>query len=767
MIIEAVKKLVLLFSWLTLSVAFIGGTAAAHTPDEVQRLWQNALAGKEDDAFQALRGEWLYRYDAERSGIPAIEMFSGEVTGDAPRQTWDWAAPAASGTGAIRLSLRRILPEKPFADKVLLLAGLQCDGVAVFLDDKPIYTSGAALPGATPSRSVNRLHWIPLPSDSGGQPLQLVVYASQAERLPTAEPILFYASQSQLVHRLTGDAWYKQAFGFLFLFVGMYSLVAHFVRRQYGLPFSPWFALLTITLGLSQLFAGNLLFMIYDGSEWFYQVGLLAMLLFPIGLWRFVEISFGPGWKKLIRRCWQLQILVVVVIWLPDLFGWAPFGPVGQLLGNTAIALQLLVGVGEGWRHLIRGEKQTALIALGVLLFSLAGLVDITLAFLPITITTEFYPWGALALIGVLAVGQERAAGEAQIELRRQADALQRQQQHLEELVEERTAELRLATRAAEAASRVKSQFLANMSHELRTPLNAILGYAQLFERDGNLPGTLQERGGIIRRSGEYLLMLINDILDISKIEAGKVEIQTGPVQLPELISGVVEMIRPKAEAGDLLFSCEVSATLPEVVLTDEKRLRQLLLNLLGNAVKFTERGEVRLTADRKADRLVFAIADSGIGIASEDLETIFEPFQQLVGPAQNQGAGLGLAISRNIARRMGGDVSVRSTPGQGSLFRLELPLVAAADSSTRPQRTATAKTHQPLPATPVPDPLPAEYHRLCAAARIGDIEQIVQESERLKEHLPEHREFLEQLSRLAARFDIPALQRLLVKKEK
>jgi len=766
MISGTLRRVVLLLPWLLLWVVFTGGTATAHTPDEVQRLWHNVLSGKEDESFQALRGEWLYRYDAERRGIPALEMSSGEVAGDDPPQVWDWAAPAANPAGAIRLSLRRILPEKPFADKVLLLAGLQCDALAVFLDEKPIYVSGAALPGATSSRSVNRLHWIPLPSDSGGQPLQLVVYASQAERLPPAEPILLYGSQSQLVERLTSDAWYKQAFGFLFLFVGIYSLVAHFVRRQYGLSFSPWFALLTITLGLSQLFAGNLLFMIYDGSEWFYQAGLLVMLLFPIGLWRFVELSFGPGYKKLIRRCWQLQILVVVVIWFPDLFGWAPFGPIGQLFGNAAIALQLLVGVGEGGRHLLRGEKTTSLIALGVLFFSLAGLVDIAIAFLPVTITTEFYPWGALALIALLAVGQERAAGEAQIELRRQADALQRQQQHLEELVEERTAELRLATRSAEAASQVKSQFLANMSHELRTPLNAILGYAQLFERDVNLPGNLQERGGIIRRSGEYLLMLINDILDISKIEAGKVEIQTGAVQLPELINGVVEMIRPRAEAGHLLFTCQASATLPEVVLTDEKRLRQLLLNLLGNAVKFTDRGEVRLTADRQADRLVFTIADSGIGIAAEDLETIFEPFQQLVGPAQNQGAGLGLAISRTIARRMGGDVSVRSTPGQGSLFRLELPLVAAA-SSTVPQRTAAAETHQALPAIPVPGPLPAEYDQLCAAARIGDIEQILKESERLKEHLPEHREFLEQLSRLAARFDIPALQRLLVKKEK
>jgi signal transduction histidine kinase len=759
-------KLALLLPWLLLCAVFMVETVAAHTPDEVQQLWENTLAGREDDSFHALRGDWVYRYGVERTGLPGEEMFSGEVAGDYPWQAWNWAVPAANRDGADRLWLRRFLPEKPFPDKVLLLADLQCDAMAVFLDEKPIYASGAMLPGGLFGRSAKRLHWIPLPSDSGGQALQLVFYSSQVERLPPAEPIILYASQSQLIERLTSDAWHKQAFGFLFLFVGMYSLVAHVVRRQYGLAFSPWFALLTIPLGLSQLFAGNLLFMIHDGAEWFYQAGLLAMLLFPIGLWRFVEISFGPGWKKLIRRCWQLQILMVVVIWVPDLFGWAPFGPAGQLLGNTAIALQLLVGVGEGWRHLLRGEKTTGLIAIGVLLFSLAGLVDIAIALLPVTITIEFYPWGALALMIVLAIGQERTAGEAQIKLRRQADALHRQQQHLEELVEERTAELRLATRAAEAASQVKSEFLANMSHELRTPLNAILGYAQLFERDGGLADTLRERGGIIRRSGEHLLMLINDILDISKIEAGKVDIQSVPVHLAKLINGVVDMIRPRAEAGHLLFSCGISASLPEVVLTDEKRLRQLLLNLLGNAMKFTERGEVRLTAERQADRLVFEVADTGIGIADEDLDTIFEPFQQLAGSVQNEGAGLGLAISRTIARRMGGDVSVRSTPGQGSLFRLELPWVVA-DSNALPQRTVPVENRQALPATAVPEPLPAEYDRLCAAARIGDIELILKESERLKTQLPEHRDFLEQLSRLAARFDIPGLQRLLLKKEK
>jgi len=758
------NKLPCLFFWLLLPVVMITveTSSAAHTPEEVQRLWTDVVTGGEQDSFHGLREGWSYRYSTADIDLGSADVLPGDLSGESGWRSWSWTKPAANTEQANRLWLRTTLPETAYPDKVLLMAGLQCDAVAVFLGGKQIYASGSFGRDGASGRPANRLHWIPLPSDAGGVRVHLAFFNARPDRLTMEEPILLYAPQSELMQRLMSDAWYKQAFGFLFLFVGIYALVAHFVRRQYGLSFSPWFAFLTVTLGLSQLFAGNMMFMVYDRAEWFYRAGLLAMLVFPIGLWRFIEISFGPGWQQLIRRCWQLQILVVVVIWLPDAMGWYPFGPAGQVLGNAALALQLLVGLGEGWRHLVNGEKSTSLTALWLLLFSLAGLLDIAAAFLPFSLGTELYPWGALALIAVLAVGQERAAGEAQIQLRRQADALQRQQQHLEELVEERTAELHLATRAAEAASRAKSEFLANMSHELRTPLNAILGYAHLIGRDRGVARDHRERAAIIRQSGEHLLLLINDILDISKIEAGKIEIQPDRVRLPELISGVVDMIKPRAEARALSFVYEPAPTLPREVVTDEKRVRQLLLNLLSNAVKFTDRGEVRLTAGRQADKLVFQVSDTGIGIDAAYLETIFEPFQQLSGPAQHEGAGLGLAISRTIARKMNGDLLVRSAPGQGSIFRLELPCVAAT-SANQAVPTAAEETAG-SPAVAVPDPLPADYAVLCDAARIGDIARIIKESERLKERLPEHLAFIEHVCRLAADFDIKALQRLLAR---
>ena len=490
--------------------------------------------------------------------------------------------------------------------------------------------------------------------------------------------------------------------GSVFLFIGIYALFAHLVRRGYGLSLSPWFAFMAICLGISQLIERNLMFLPPGQAGWWYHFGLLTILLFPVGLWRFIELSLGPGWFNLIRRCWQLQLLVILLIWLPHIFGWVPFERFGQQVANGAIGLQLFVCIGEGLRNLLHQEHDKRIIAFGML-FALTGLIDILLVFLQVDIGLELYPWGLLVLILALAISQERAAGEAHLQLQAKTLALQRHQQELEQTVAQRTADLHLATQAARNASRAKSDFLANMSHELRTPLNAILGYAQLFQSDASLNGERAAQAGVMRQSGEHLLTLINDILDISKIEAGRLEILPVETRLPPLIHLVSDMIEPRARAKGLQFSREIHEGIPECVLTDGKRLRQILLNLLGNAVKFTSHGSVCLAVLRENDRLIFRVTDTGVGIASEHLNTVFEPFQQVGGAIAsgqtdtqtryNEGAGLGLAISRNIARKMDGDIFVHSEPGRGSSFRLELPCIPVLDGLTQQQSVATPVT--------------------------------------------------------------------------
>ncbi len=245
------------------------------------------------------------------------------------------------------------------------------------------------------------------------------------------------------------------------------------------------------------------------------------------------------------------------------------------------------------------------------------------------------------------------------------------------------------ARQSAEVASRAKSQFLSNMSHELRTPLNSILGYAQILRRAANLTPNQQENIDVIRQSGEHLLMLINDVLDMSKIEAGRMALHPVSVNLPVFLKGICAIIQVRARQKGLRFFYEDINPLPEYVEIDETRLRQILLNLLGNAVKFTDRGHVvlRVNAISDSEIVCFEIIDTGAGIPPDQIQTLFQPFEQ-GGDIQHQaeGTGLGLAITNQLVQMMGGEVEVTSKPGEGSRFAFAIRLPRAASEHVKEQ---------------------------------------------------------------------------------
>lgn len=307
--------------------------------------------------------------------------------------------------------------------------------------------------------------------------------------------------------------------------------------------------------------------------------------------------------------------------------------------------------------------------------------------------------------------------------LKEMGDTISSHQQHLETLVQQRTqqletqtVELREAKDTAEAANRAKSEFLANISHELRTPLNAILGFTQLLNRDTSLTETQRDKLGIITRSGEHLLTLINGVLDMSKIEAGRLSLKIQSFDLWHTLASIEEMIRVRAESKGLEFVVTRAADVPRCIQTDEGKLRQVLINLLSNAVKFTEEGTVilkiehcRLNIEEQNEtssqssiiNLQFSISDTGVGIPPEEQEAIFHSFGRTrYSQIHKEGTGLGLTISRAFVQLMGGDIGVQSEEAKGSVFSFELQVELAdtpvAERASYTQRVIGLASGQP-----------------------------------------------------------------------
>ncbi|MFH1195247.1 MAG: PAS domain S-box protein [bacterium] len=241
--------------------------------------------------------------------------------------------------------------------------------------------------------------------------------------------------------------------------------------------------------------------------------------------------------------------------------------------------------------------------------------------------------------------------------------------------------ELQKAKETAEAANIAKSEFLTNMSHELKTPLNGILGYAQLLKKEENLTVAMEEGLKIIERSGSYLLNLINDVLDFSKIEARQLELFNTVFSLPELLSSIIEIVRFKSEEKNLLLQLNLSHDIPKIVKADDKRISQVLYNLLSNGLKFTEKGSVKLNVIRKGNKVRFSVEDTGFGIPENMREDIFQPFRFIDNRARRLGgSGLGLAICRRLVTLMGGELMLESVMGEGSKFWFDIEMHEVLD---------------------------------------------------------------------------------------
>ena len=271
--------------------------------------------------------------------------------------------------------------------------------------------------------------------------------------------------------------------------------------------------------------------------------------------------------------------------------------------------------------------------------------------------------------------------GYAKLQLMELNKELAGHRDHLEELVSQKTAELEAAKESAERANRAKSVFLANMSHELRTPLNAILGTAQLMERDSNFPAKYDENLEVLSDSGNYLLGLIDEVLEISKIEVGRIRFEHTEFFPRRSLAALDKLVRPRILGRDLDLKIQSTSKVPDVIVSDEQKLMQLLVNLIDNAIKFTQSGEITVLIDcndssnTEADSLVITVEDTGIGMTADEQTTIFDHFVQLKPDSTNRdGVGLGLSICRQYAELAGGSIDVDSRVGEGSKFTITWP---------------------------------------------------------------------------------------------
>ncbi len=598
-------------------------------------------------------------------------------TSATPPQDWQKASQLQFSTAQTGhdLWLKVQLPPLQMSAPSLFIRRLN-QNFEVFQGQQRIYSFGDL---QTAPRRFNGYTWhlISLPKDIVSQTLYFRLHSEH--RFIGIMSEVYFASQGQLFLQLLYQSLGSFMLGCLFTLLGLFALgLALFLPERL---LSELFGLFCFLLGVYILCESDLTAIWLRMPDWVTPISLFALYFMPGCVYLFIrDLS---GFRPLMR---PLQRTLQILAWAHFVFAGLSLLAVllGFALMQTLLPFQILALLGllsfsalllRFWLQL---DPLTQVVGTGMLVFSGASLFDLLVAMCRLPLSLQLYPWGCLMFVLALLL----------VLLQRFLNLYQQQVQVAAELSASLAsqAELKTAKEQAEEASRLKSQFLANLSHEIRTPLNAVMGFSELLEEDLTDPLQLSYLEAI-HSGGKSLLGLLNDLLDLSKVEAGKLSLQLMPCDLQLLCHELSGLFSLPIEKKGLEWVLDVAPELPRCLYLDELRVRQILLNLLGNAVKFTERGQIglRVTGHLLAEgewELAWQVQDTGLGIPLEAQELIFEPFHQQDGQSTRKygGTGLGLAICRRLAELMGGRIDLQSAPGQGSSFVLVLKAAVSMD---------------------------------------------------------------------------------------
>lgn len=596
---------------------------------------------------------WQYRW-----GDSSLEAAMAEEGAWQPLDTLRFPRQAESF-----LWLRVTLPANQWRDPTLYLPGVyrtvELYDVRGLLYQDPAMIDPGHFQGY-------RWHLIPLEPPFAGQTLYFRIYSDQAHIGLSLPPRL--GSRGDLILAMIRQDIDRLLLGGFFIFMGLLPLLA-FLRRRQEWAY-PTFGLFALTIGIIVVdgTAAKLLFV--DAPTVWWYIGLLAAHLMPIGFLTYLEQIFGKGPYSLLRRLLQIHILYSLGVLLAALLTGMPLEA-----GSRGLEQLMLVGIALvvtlTLAQAVRGNAEARILALGISVLCLAGVLTLLKSLDWFDSPIQFTHWGMLLFVLSLGLILVRRFIETRDLLRLYSQELEQKNEALRQM------------------DRLKDEFLANTSHELRTPLNGIIGLAEtMLEGVGGSLEPLQQRNlALIAASGHRLATLVDDILDFAKLKHRQLVLQRKSVNMQAVADLVLTLSEPLCTGKAVRLVNAIPPTIPSV-LADENRVQQILHNLVGNAIKFSKQGEVRVSAEPRAGWLAISVADEGIGIPEALFERIFESFEQADGSIARQygGTGLGLSISKQLVALHGGQLTVTSTVGAGSCFTFTLPL---AEEAAEPEPTA------------------------------------------------------------------------------